>query len=208
MTWIVVYLKGLIIGVAMSAPLGPVAALGIQRALTINRKAAVITGMGAVVADTFYGTVAVFGISFISNFFLQHQISLRILGGIFLIVLGIREYYSDIHPTELENNTSTKNHLQSFTTSLAITMTNPATILGFVAIFALVDVIRPDSGTLISLLLIFGIFSGGVIWWFFLSTMTIRFKNRIEEKLHEVSQVLGIIIAVLGGISLLSVFIK
>src|SRR5512135_3939159 len=88
------FLRGLIVGFSIAAPVGPIGVLCIRRTLASGRAVGLLSGMGAATADAFYGSIAAFGLTFISNFLLQQQTALRILGGAFLCYLGIRTILS------------------------------------------------------------------------------------------------------------------
>ncbi len=82
--------KGLIIGFAVAAPVGPIGILCIRRTLEFGRFSGFVSGLGAALADTLYGVVAAFGLTLISDLLLAGQFWLRLFGGIFLIYLGIK----------------------------------------------------------------------------------------------------------------------
>ena len=82
------FIKGFIIGISIAAPVGPIGILCIQRTLTGGKIYGLITGLGAATADAVYGSMAAFGLTFISNFLVQQQYWFRLLGGIFLCYLG------------------------------------------------------------------------------------------------------------------------
>src|SRR6185437_15754511 len=85
--------RGVIAGLAISAPVGPVNVLCISRTLTKGPRAGIISGLGAAAADTMFGGIAGFSISFIIQFLLKEEFWIRIFGGILLIGIGIRYYF-------------------------------------------------------------------------------------------------------------------
>src|SRR5689334_25341641 len=87
-------LKGLAIGFAIAAPVGPIGVLCIRRTFAEGRAAGLATGLGAATADAFYGAVAAFGLTAISGFLLDFQQALRLVGGMFLLWLGIKTFFA------------------------------------------------------------------------------------------------------------------
>lgn len=162
----VLFFRGLAVGFALAAPVGPVGVLCIRRALADGRHAAFIAGMGAAFADTFFGFVAVFGIDAVSSFLTTHQLTLRLVGGLFMVVLGglTMRRRPDLDPTPL----SGPGLLRDFFSTFLITLTNPATILASVGVFAAYGAFQaPDPAA--SGVLVLGVFAGSALWWAVLS---------------------------------------
>lgn len=164
-----IFLKGVAVGFAIAAPVGPVGLLCIRRALADGRLAAWIAGLGAAVADTFYGAVAAFGLTLVSDFLMDHRTALSLVGGLFLMVLGVRTYRT--RPTLWRTPDVHMGLLRDFGSSFVLTLTNPATILAFMAVFASMGAVQAVGLTLDSWLLIGGVFLGSALWWFVLSAL-------------------------------------
>lgn len=164
-----IFLKGVAVGFAIAAPVGPVGLLCIRRALADGRIAAWIAGLGAAVADTLYGAVAAFGLTLVSDFITDHRAALSVVGGVFLMVLGVRTFRAratlsrtpDVH----------MGLLRDFGSSFVLTLTNPATIIAFMAVFASMGAVKAVGLTMDSWLLIGGVFVGSALWWFVLSAL-------------------------------------
>ena len=86
--------RGLIIGFSIAAPVGPIGVLCIRRTLDEGWAAGLVSGLGAASADTIYGFIAGFGLTFVSGFLVSQQVWLRLIGGLFLCYLGIRTLLS------------------------------------------------------------------------------------------------------------------
>jgi len=127
-------LRGLILGVSIAAPVGPIGLLCIRRTLAYGRWAGLLSGLGAATADGCYGTVAAFGLTFISQFLENQSIWLRVIGGLFLCYLGVTTFLAK-PPTETAPLSRT-GLTGAYVSTLLLTLTNPATILSFVLIFA------------------------------------------------------------------------
>ena len=126
--------KGLIIGFSIAAPVGPIGVLCIRRTLAEGWPSGLVSGLGAASADAIYGSIAGFGLAFISNFLVSQQFWLRLVGGIFLCYLGTRTLLS--RPAEQAPVGKNGGLLAAYGSTLFLTLTNPMTIISFVAIFA------------------------------------------------------------------------
>lgn len=162
------FLKGLLMGFAIAAPVGPIGVLCIQRSLRDGFRIGLATGLGAALADGTYGLIASLGLTAISSFLVAEQSWIRFIGGIFLLYLGLKIARS--HPGERAAE-STPDHspLHACLTTYALTLTNPMTILSFVGIFAGLGVGSVHADALSALLLVVGITLGSAAWWLLLS---------------------------------------
>src|SRR5687767_10924816 len=118
------FLKGCAIGLSIAAPVGPIGVLCIRRSLADGARIGFFTGLGAAVADAFYGAVAAFGLTIISSFLTERQTALRLIGGAFLLYLGIKTFFSK----PASQPASPKNDASAFTSTFFLTLTNPMTI--------------------------------------------------------------------------------
>src|SRR5579864_5274622 len=128
------FIKGFAIGFAIAAPVGPIGVLCIRRSLAEGRQMGLATGMGAATADAAYGCVAAFGLTAVSGFLVGHRAWLGLVGGVFLCYLGVRTFVSK--PTEYAVNASGGGLSSAYMSTLFLTLTNPMTIVSFVAVFA------------------------------------------------------------------------
>lgn len=130
-----VFLKGLVIGVSIAAPVGPIGVLCIRRTLTHGRMSGFLTGMGAATADGIYGAVSAFGLTFVSDFLIGQSTWIRIIGGLFLLYLGITTIRNPSRDTDGTDATH-KTLIKDYVSTVFLTITNPMTIVSFAAIFA------------------------------------------------------------------------
>ena len=164
------FLRGTIIGFSIAAPVGPIGILCIRRTLTQGRLAGLISGLGAASADAIYGAIAGFGLTIISSFLVDQQTALRIVGGAFLCYLGLKTLRA--RPTEptVDHTDKTQSGLISaYFSTFLLTLTNPATILAFAAIFAGVGMAESGEDVGSALTLVAGVFGGSAAWWLVLS---------------------------------------
>lgn len=185
-------IKGLILGIAVAMPVGPIGILCINRTLNKNYLSGIISGMGAATADMMYGVIAAFGLTFISNFLIDHRYNFQIVGGIFLLFMGIRTYRKkkvNFDKKEIPKGNLIRDYFSTF----ILTLSNPATILFFTAIFAAMGLANINANYISALILIAGVFAGSGIWWIFLSGITNKFRYKISTKfLHHINIISGI----------------
>lgn len=160
------FLRGLILGFSIAAPVGPIGVLCIRRTLHEGRLSGFLSGMGAATADGFYGAVAAFGLTLITDLLVAQQSWLRLFGGLFLAYLGIRTLLSQ-PATQAANAQSGRTLLAAYTSTLLLTITNPLTILAFGAMF--LGIAPTTSNWSQATLLVAGVFIGSALWWFTLS---------------------------------------
>jgi threonine/homoserine/homoserine lactone efflux protein len=200
-------LKGIILGFSIAAPVGPIGVLCIRRTLAEGRIAGLVSGLGAATADLLYGCVAGFGLTFISQFLIDQELWLRLVGGLFLIYLGIRTFLSTGSNEEIQNQKS--GLWSAYFTTFILTLTNPLTILSFAAIFAGLGIVNTGGDYASALLLITGVFTGSAFWWFLLSAGASFFQKKIDSHgLAWINRISGIIILVFGIIALGGIFLQ
>jgi len=174
------FLKGLLFGFLLAATVGPMWVLCFRRTLTQGPLAGFASGMGIAVADGLYGVVAAFGLTAISGFLLQHSYWIGLIGGIFLLYLGIKTLLS--HPEPRESNANPAGLLQGFLSTLGLTLANPPTILAFAAIFAGLG-LASNADYASASLVVLGVFLGSASWWILLAAGAGRLRKRIGPKL-------------------------
>jgi threonine/homoserine/homoserine lactone efflux protein len=190
------FLQGALIGLSIAAPVGPIALLCIRRTLAHGRLAGFISGLGAATADGLYGAIAGFGLSFLSQSLLEHQQWLRILGGLYLCYLGTRIFLSKVAERTIEQNR--KGLAGAYASTFLLTITNPVTIIAFLAVFAGLGVTAGgdprDAGELVA-----GVFLGSASWWLTLALGVGLLRTRITPAiLLWVNRLAGALIAGFG----------
>lgn len=196
-------LKGLIIGLSIAAPVGPIGVLCIKRTLAEGRVYGFISGLGAATADGIYGCIAGFSLAVIANFLIAQQIWLHLIGGLFLCYLGLVTFQSN--PALEELKASKKGLLGAYTSTLFLTLTNPLTILSFTAIFAGLGLGSTTNTYNSAGLLVLGVFTGSALWWLALSSGVSIFRKKFDySALVWVNKISGLIIGGFGLLALIS----
>lgn len=209
-----ILLKGILLGLAIAAPVGPIALLCIHRTLTQGRVVGLVSGFGAATADGLYGVVAAFGLTALSDRLVANTDYLQLIGGLFLCYLGLTTFRAKpaialTQSDSLNAPTSTANLtvLSAYGSTLALTLTNPATVLSFIAIFAGLGITQ--TSYLSSVTLVFGVFTGSVLWWLMLvSGVTYLRRQLTPQRLFRFNQsankVFGALIFGFGVVALLA----
>lgn len=198
-------LRGMGIGLAIAAPIGPIGVLCIRRTLADGRIVGFVTGLGAATADLTYGAVAGFGLTFVSSLIMGEQRWIRLIGGAFLCYLGVRTLLS--RPAERASSAvAGVNDLSSaYLSTLVLTLTNPATILSFAAIFAGMGVASASGDYLMAGALVAGVGLGSALWWLILSGGVNLLRSRMDTRvLGWVNRVSGIVLLAFGATALVS----
>ena len=196
------FIKGLIIGFSIAAPVGPIGILCIRRTLAEGRMPGFISGLGAATADALYGCIAGFGLTFIASF-LIHQLGwFQPIGGAFLCYLGVRAFLSK--PADPLASERGKGLGSAYASTFFLTLTNPMTILAFAAIFAGLGVASESKDYVTAGILVMGVFLGSTLWWVILSSGVGLFRKKFDlGALRWVNRISGTILMGFGLISLL-----
>jgi threonine/homoserine/homoserine lactone efflux protein len=194
-------LKSIILGFSVSAPVGPIGLLCIQRTLTKGQMAGFFTGLGASTANMIYASFAAFGFSVVSSFLLEQQFILRIIGGVFLLYLGVKIFLAK--PAERAASLEGNGLIRMYLSTLFLMITNPTTILNFVAMFAGLGFDKTASSPSTAFIFVSGVFLGAIFWWFLLSFSVSIFKNKITPYLKSVNKIAGMLIISLGCLAFL-----
>ncbi len=206
MSLAILFLKGLMIGLLASIPLGPIGVICIQRTLNKGRLSGFLSGVGAATADTIFATIAGFSLTFIINFIEEKQLMLEIFGGIIVAILGITTFYTNPVKQLKRHKRQGNKLMEDYMSVLLLTITNPFAIFVFVALFASLGLGYDGKNLFFSFLTLGGVFLGASLWWYSLSTLVNRFRNKFRLKqLWWVNKIAGSVIFILGILALVKV---
>lgn len=198
------WLKGLLLGFAIAAPVGPIGVLCIRRTLAQGRAAGLAAGLGAATADAVYGAVAGLGLTAISAALLAGRDWLAPLGGAFLCYLGLRTLLA--RPAEGAPDTAGRPPARdlpaTYASTLLLTLTNPMTILSFTAMYAgVLGGVAPHRSA--ALWLVFGVFTGSALWWLLLSGAVSLLSGRLgPAALAWANRLSGAVLIAFGALAL------
>lgn len=174
------FFTGMVIGLIIAAPIGPIDLLCIHRTLLLGRRAGFVTGLGAAVADAIYGAFAAFGLLSFTAILVDYKTLFHAVGGLFLCGLGIRAFLVKAN-TEISDSTTTKvSSLSGFFATFFLVLMSPVTILSFVGAFAALGVGVEEARFETALALTLGVFSGSALWWYVLSSFVAFFKHKFN----------------------------
>lgn len=202
-------IEGAAIGFLIAVPVGPAAALCIRRSIAVGALAGYLTGVGAAAGDACFGAVAAFGLSFVEEFVARNEAWLRGLGGIVLLAMGIATMrhrprtVGDPVTADREHKVAT--HFHYATSSFAITVFNPITVMAFGAAFAGRNLAGVGASLPDAALLVGAVFCGALAWWGILCTAAASMRARFTGTgLRWLSRISGAVILGFGVVALVS----
>jgi threonine/homoserine/homoserine lactone efflux protein len=196
-------LKGIAVGFAIALPVGPVGVLCVRRTIFEGRLFGLVSGLGAVSADTIFGVIAGFSLTVVKNVLLDWQNWLRAGGGIFLVYLGVSALLKHALRSTVQGK-SAESLLGAFISTFVLTITNPVTILAFLGIFAAVGFTGAEATLARAGMLVAGVLLGSLVWWLGLSFGAGLWRKSFREvHLVWLDRISGAILA-LSGVTLLA----
>ena len=194
--------RGAVLGFSIAAPVGPIGVLCIKRTLAEGRAIGLATGLGAATADGIYGALAAFGLTWATTALVGQQSWIRLVGGLFLVYLGLRTFLA--RPADHAATVSGAGLLGAFGSTFALTLTNPMTILSFVAVFAGLGLGASAPGASAATLVV-GVVLGSAAWWLVLSAAVSGLRSRFDQpRMRWVNRFSGAVITGCGALSLAS----
>lgn len=190
------------VGIVLSAPVGPVNILCIQRAFRSGFLSGLAAGMGAVTADALFAALAAFGFGAVSGFVEGHSHVLQAVGGLVLLLYGVR--VARAHPHLDASGPAPTSLSATAIGTFGMTVTNPATIFGFLALFGSLGDLAPGPGDRLGAgLFVVGVFAGGATWWFAVSMLVAFLRDRMtDDTLARINQVAGGLLVLFGAVML------
>jgi threonine/homoserine/homoserine lactone efflux protein len=198
--------RGFLLGLSIAAVLGPIGLLCVRRTLASGFAVGFVSGLGAATADAGYAAIAGFGVSAVASLLVDQRLSLRVVGGIFLVYLGLRTMRA--LPAQRSAEVGTTRLVGAYASTLALTLSNPMTILSFAGVFAGIGLGSTNAAsTDAALVLVLGVFAGSATWWLVLAGATTRLRAKFTtRRLRVVNLASGLLILVFGVQALVSAF--
>ena len=196
-------IEGVLIGIVVAVPVGPLGLLCINRALATGALCGLFSGLGVASADALAAGIAALGITLISGFLTDHQVLLRLGGGCFLCYLGLKIYRTK--PAVQTPSSNVNGLAGAYATTFLLTFSNPVTIFSFIAIYAGWQVESLHGHYLAAAVLTLGVFCGSALWWVLLFLGMTTFPDRFNlQTLGWIHRVSGALITGFGLVVLLS----
>ncbi len=202
-----IIIRGIIMGFSIAAPVGPIGVLCIRRTLGDGILHGVVSGLGTASADAIYGCVAAFSVTAVSDFLLGSQFWLRLVGGLFLLYLGCATFRSvPAREAARAGKVRSGGLAGAYASAFFLTLTNPMTIVSFAAVFAGLGLGSAPGSRASAALLVFGVFTGSMLWWLFLSGLVHLLRSKVDHsRFVWVNRFSGLVIAAFGVASIASV---
>jgi threonine/homoserine/homoserine lactone efflux protein len=190
------FVRGFALGLSIAAVVGPIGLLCIRRTLLTGFAIGFVSGLGAATADATYAAIASFGVSTLASVLVEQRLWLRLIGGAFLLYLGVRTLRSQPAARTADSATTGLRLAGAYSSTLALTLSNPMTIMSFAAIFAGLGASGLD--------LVAGVFGGSAAWWLILAGLVSRLRSRVTHQLRWANLASGLLILAFGLQSLAS----
>jgi Putative threonine efflux protein len=202
-------LKGIIVGLLASIPLGPIGVLCVQRTINKGRLSGFFSGMGAACADTVFATIAGFSLSFIMDFVEEWKIEFQIGGGILIFLLGLKIFMTN-PISQMRKTRRQKNRLfEDFVSVFLLTVSNPMAIFLFVALFAYVNVVADGGNFMSAGAVLGGVFFGASVWWFTLTSFVNMYRKRFRiRQLWWINKIAGGVVMLIGIATVVELLFK
>ncbi len=201
-------LKGIVVGVVIAVPVGPVGILCLRRTIFEGRLAGLTSGLGAATADALFGVIAAFGLTFVSDWLLGWEGWLRAAGGVYLLYSGGAALLSKPQD-KIAEQSDPDTLFRDFASAFALTITNPVTILIFLAIFAALGLGGAKATLVRAAFLVLGVWAGSFLWWLGLALGIGLFRRAIEPRhLAWISRASGIILFATGAALIATVVLE
>lgn len=175
------FFKGILVGFIIAAPIGPTAILCIKRSLSGYYILALLTGLGAGLADTVYGAIAGFSLAGIADFIEAYNFYLRLFGGVLVTWIGISIFRTPLRPND-DGRKEGDTLLHGFTSAFFLTLSNPITLVVFAAAFAAIGVGPLEDSLVQASVLVLGVFIGASGWWLTLVTCITLMHHKISDR--------------------------
>jgi threonine/homoserine/homoserine lactone efflux protein len=192
-------LKGFVVGVVVSAPLGPVGVLCIQRTLNKGRWYGFVTGLGAALSDIAYALLTGYGMSFMDEFLTRNQILLQVVGSVMLFIFGVYTFRSNPVQSIRPVSSTPGSYFHNFVTAFFVTLSNPLIIFLFIGLFARVSFVMPGSPLGFQLVGYLAIIGGAVTWWLLLTYFVNKVRTQFNLRgIWVLNRVIGVIVMLMS----------
>lgn len=191
--------RGIAIGILISAPMGPIGMLIIQRTLSKGRWPAFFTGLGAAMSDLIYSLLTGFCVSFITGLIERHQFMLQIVGGSVLVAFGIYLFKKNPTRSLQTADDSSANYWSDFVTGFLLTFSNPLILFFIIGLYARFNFILPEYELFHYIWAYLTILGGAVVWWYMVTYLVNKLRRRFNVRaLWLVNRIIGTVLIVMA----------
>ena len=197
-------IKGFIIGILVSAPMGPVGMLCIRRTLNKGRWHGFVSGLGAALSDVFYAALTGFSVGLIVDMIEMYQKPINIFGCIVLAVFGVYIMRSNPVKNMRQGSKAKSTYFRDFVTAFLLTVSNTLIILLFLGLFARFTFALPTHSFLTILYGLGGIAAGAIVWWFVITLIVSKMRSWFNIRgIFILNKTIGIIILILAFVGVI-----
>lgn len=202
-------LKGILIGILVSAPMGPVGMLCIRRTFYKGRWHGFMTGLGATLSDVCYAMLTTLGMGFVVNFVEANQTPLQLMGSLVLGGFGLYIYHSN--PAKLiskpkEKHKKKRTFTQDFFTAFLLTFSNVLIVLLYIGLYARFGFVLPEHSVEMMGVGILGIALGAIAWWLFITSLFAKLGTLINvRRIGLLNKLIGVSVICLSLLGVASV---
>lgn len=192
------FLRTLVIGVAVAAPVGAMGVLCIQRTIRSGFSAGIATGLGIATADGVYAGLAAFGLAAVSHALVAWQSPLRIVGGLALLWFGWRAIVAPPACEPAAEKVAATGFAGLYGSAVGLTLTNPMTIMAFGAVFAGAGLVAQPTASSAGVATL-GVATGSLAWWLALSTGVALARHSVSDHvLTWIGRISGAVVVLFG----------
>ncbi|HBY01011.1 MAG TPA: lysine transporter LysE [Rikenellaceae bacterium] len=197
------FIKGFIVGMGASIPLGPMGVMCVQKTLSKGRNSGFITGLGASITDTFFAAIAILGLAYVQSFIVEYEKGVLLFGGLIVGLLGLKIYLTNPVKQIRQQKKSGNKHAEDLFSAIFMTASNPGAVFLILGMFAFVGLeINGESANRVITATLGGVFLGAASWWFILSTAINLFRKKFRlRQLLMINRISGVVIVIIGMIS-------
>lgn len=193
------FFRGILVGITVSIPLGPIGVMIVQRTLTRGNWAGFFSGLGAAMSDLVYALIAGYGFSLVIDFIETYKLTLKVGGGAVLLAFGAYTFMQNPVKQLRAPRKSNINYWQDVITTFMLTISNPLAVFTFIIIFASFDIFAEAQASNSIYIVLAGIFFGALLWWLNLTFLVGLFRKYINiRRLWWINKISGLSIAVLA----------
>ena len=204
-----IVLKGMVIGIVASAPMGPVGVLCIQRTLNKGRAYGLVTGTGAALSDILYALLTGYGLSFIYDIISNKTtlLWLQIIGALIMFIFGLHTFRTNPMKNTRNVSRNKSSLLQNGITGFFITLSNPTIILLFLGLFTPFNFMLPEQSFLMQCIGYLSIFGGALLWWFFITYVVSKLRARFDVRgIRIINRVIGAVVMVGSMVGMILIY--
>jgi len=205
MSYIFFVLSGVVIGLTVALPIGPVNLICIRRTLALGPVNGFVSGLGAALGDGVFAIITAFGFTAVAEWVHGFSGTLELMGGVLLVIFGVSTYFSDpLHGRGVEQAASRQvgapSLARAFASTFALTITNPFTLFGFATLFATLGGISGSKASFVgAAFVVLGVVGGSTLWWFTLTTIVGYFHAKIDAGVMKwINHISGALVAICG----------